>query len=99
MTPLGNFGTVNAEGLMMDCLTYAWGGSWSCLPYLAASALRLSRLGPTLPLAPAAESVWQVGHPGEVNACFPSGFLGPPGPPPPPLAFFTQAVNAAGRTT
>src|SRR4051794_8078918 len=43
----------------------------------------LSRSGPTLPLVPAAASVWHAPQPLEANASFPAATSAPPPPPPP----------------
>ena len=42
--------------------------AWSTLGFVS------SRLGPTVPVAPAAASVWQVAQPAEAKIAFPSGF-------------------------
>ena len=42
--------------------------AWSTLGFAS------SRLGPTVPVAPAAASVWQVAQPAEAKIAFPSGF-------------------------
>ena len=38
----------------------------------AADGLAASRSGPTVPVAPASESVWQAAHPAEAKTCLPS---------------------------
>ena len=39
---------------------------------------RISRLGPTVPVAPAAASVWHEAHPADANTVFPAAAVEPP---------------------
>src|SRR4051812_37275469 len=80
MTPLGKPGTVKAPGSFIDWVTYCSGFSPSCLPYLLALATRLLRFGPTVPVAFASASVWQLLQPFAVNSALPAALvvLAPP---------------------
>src|SRR3954471_6826099 len=82
MTPLGKPFSTNAPGSTIDCLMKA----------SSRDARTLSRLGPTVPEAPASLRVWHDEQPLEAKTCLPAAvaaLLPPPpplAPPPPPCA-------------
>ena len=57
--------TTTLPGSTIDSRTY-WAGV-SPFPYLAAEAVRSSRSGPTVPVAPAGLNVWQPLQPADLN--------------------------------
>src|SRR5689334_14228036 len=73
-------GAMNLFGSTIEVITYWSRGS----PAFWALAARLSRLGPTDPVVPAAVNVWQLPHPADpVKMVFPFAALPlPPVPPP-----------------
>src|SRR5436190_17442458 len=74
MTPLGKPFSTYAPGSTIDCLMKA----------ASRVARNLSRFGPTVPEAPASDSVWHDEQPLEAKTCLPAAVLAPPAAAPPP---------------